>query len=314
MPTNLSPVRRWALAGLILTLGVGCSTTDPILAPQVETAQSILCLSGCIDPDDDPNPDSAGVWVGEDFSASSCLGGEFPDEDADGVGDQCEWVIARRFAPVMIFDAYDEVGRQPYFAVRSNGDSTLVILYMPAYYLDLGCSSIPLCGTIDDGHLGDSEAIGVLVYWNPSSQHWLTSTAVLSAHTSYRTLSKGGNQCPAALEYPNESCGRFMVHVAYGKHANYETRSACNNSSADYCNNGGSTGDTLFTEIPRNIGSYDNRFVDCVYSLEDPTPSYQECFWTGYPSWNKFFGWHGPNGDGSSPHSARLEDFGFFPL
>ncbi len=212
----------------------------------------------------------------------------------------------------MIFDSTsgDDVGREPYWAARPGPDSTVVILYMPAYYEDLGCSSIPLCGTLDSGHLGDSEAIGITIKWDGTSQHWVLASASLSTHGTYRVFSPGGSGYPSGLEYPTESGGRFDVHVAYGKHANYETRSACNGSLADVCNNGSSSGDTLYVETDRNVGGYYHQFLDCVYSeVGEEYDDYQECFWSG----SDFAGWQGENGPTSNPYSYRLSDFGFFP-
>lgn len=251
--------------------------------------------------------------MGDDFSAENCIGGSYEDDDQDDMGDQCEWALARRFAPVMTFDSYDDVGREPYFAVRPLSSTRAVILYMPAYYVDLGCGETQseLCGVFDDGHLGDSEAIGAVVEFSAGSEHWVLKDAYLSAHGSHRHLHAGNDGYPGGLEYPDEIGGRFMVHVAYGKHANYETRTACNASSGDVCNNSASTGDTLFVDLPRNIGSYDHQLKNCVYSLEDPYNNYVECFWTGYPGYNRFFGWAGPDGDGCSPYAVELTWFGF---
>jgi hypothetical protein len=113
------------------------------------------------------------------------------------------------------------------------------------------------------------------------------------------------------LEYPTELGGPFTVHVAYGKHANYATRSACNGSLSDVCNNSLTSGDTLYVETDRNLGSYSYQFKDCVYSeVGEEFDDYQECFWSG----TDFAGWQGENGATSAPYSARLTDFGFFPL
>ncbi len=269
------------------------------------------CQAGCEPYTNDPNPDSIGVWFDTTvFSPTYCFDGVTEeDDDHDGVGDQCEWALAKRFAPIMVFDSGDEVGREPYWAARRVGsDSSMEILYMPAYYVDLGCSSVPLCGELDDGHLGDSEAIGITISWDPHSAHWILVEAALSSHDTYRTLSAGGNRYPTTLEYPTELGGPFRVHVAYGKHANYETRTACNGGS-DYCNNGGSGGDTLYVPLNRNVGSSGYKLADCVYSVGIPDDDYEECFWSG----SDFAGWQGHQAGYSyaTAYEARLEDFGF---
>jgi hypothetical protein len=248
-----------------------------------------------------------------DFSAADCFGDYYDDNDGDGLGDQCEWALARRFAPIMIFDSDDDVGREPYWVARPSSDSSVVIAYLPAYYVDEGCSSIPLCGDLDSGHLGDSEAIGITVKWDTHSQHWIVVHVDLSEHDGYDTHTNGAGQYATGLEYPTETGGPFLVHVAYLKHANYATRSTCNGGGtfgSDVCNNSLSSGDTLYVETDRNLGSDSYRFKDCVYSeVGQELDDYQECFWTG----SDFAGWQGENGATASPYSDRLSDFGFLP-
>ena len=78
--------------------------------------------------------------MGEPFTATTCFGDSFDDNDHDGIGDQCEWALAKRFAPIMVFEGDGEnVGREPYWAARL-ASGLVTIVYFPSYYVDLGCS------------------------------------------------------------------------------------------------------------------------------------------------------------------------------
>lgn len=244
------------------------------------------------------------------FSAANCFGGAYDDNDHDGLGDQCEWALAKRFAPIMINDsiAGDNVGGDPYWAARPNGDSTVVIVYFPAYYSDNGCYEGITCAPFDNGHKGDSEAIGIDISWSSETQHWTVIAVSLSEHHTYANYT--GTSYAEGLEYPTEVGGPFNVHVSWGKHANFATRSDCSGGvfSEDYCSNGLSYGDTLYVGSERNLGSYSYPLHDCVLSTI-PYDDFEECFWSG----EYFLGWNSGPGT-TSPYSDRLQYFGFFPI
>jgi len=246
--------------------------------------------------------------MSEYFTAAECFGTAYDDNDHDGIGDQCEWALAKRFAPILVTDSSfgDEVGRDPYWAVRRGStDTTIIIAYFPAYYFDNGCYYGLVCA-YDGGHIGDSEAIGVEIQWHGASEHWVVVVAELSQHNGYAGF--GGTVYATGLEYPTELGGPFRVHVSWGKHANFETRSACNADGIygeDYCGNALTSGDTLYVGIERNLGSASYQLHNCVIS-SIPYDDFQECFWTG----EYFLGWN--SGPGSTdPYSNRLEHFGF---
>jgi hypothetical protein len=300
-------VRLWAAGfGLLCLAFVACAPNDVVPNRVAKRIIQPDCMAGCQVYTDDPHPDSVGVWMGVDFTSAACFGGAFADNDGDGMGDQCEWALAKRFAPIMVFDPNDQVGREPYWVARG-GNGLMVIGYLPAYYADLGCNSSFICGDFSPAHLGDFEAILVELEWHAGSQHWVVGYANLSQHTTYGYFNKGANAYPTALEYPSERGGPFLVHVAYGKHANYASRASCN-AGPDHCNNALTTGDTLYAGLERNLGSASHKFHDCVRSVADPYDDYVECFWSG----SYFAGWQGVNlGDTASPYSNRLQDFGF---
>ena len=299
---------------LVATMG-GCTPDELVVKKVSERIIRPLCQAGCIVYTDDPNPDSVGVWMSDYFTPETCFGGAYDDIDGDGMGDQCEWALAKRFAPVMIFDANDVNGREPYWVARG-ANGLVTIGYFMAYYDDPGCTTYPLCGAFDAGHLGDSEAIRVDLWYNANSRHWVVIHVDLSEHSGYASFSSTSSVYYAAgLEYPTEVGGPFLVHVAFDKHANYETRDHCNSGAAghDVCGNALMNGDTLYAGHERNLGSASHYLNNCVLSAANPYSGYQECFWTG----DRFRGWQGYNGndndddDYATPYTARLSNFGF---
>ena len=313
--------RILSVAAVITMFTSACSPNDLVSSSSPKISKRQIqpdCQAGCQIATDDPNPDSVGVWMGSDFTPETCFGDYYDDNDHDGMGDQCEWALAKRFAPIMTFEDSDPVGREPYWVAR--GASGLVTIgYFMAYYIDLGCTQYLGCGNFSPEHFGDSEAIRVDLWYNSASQHWIAYHVMLSEHTGYAEFGGATDYVYApGLEYPSELGGPFRVHASFGKHANYATRSACNNFS-DQCNNASGSGDTLYVGSERNLGSYSYPFRDCVYSeVGQAFDDYQECFWTGWD----FAGWLGMNNGPDFPpfvyyskgYWARLEDFGFLPL
>jgi hypothetical protein len=297
----------WLLGLVGLALTAACAPNEVVPNTTVDKPlHQLECMAGCQVYTDDPNPDSVGVWMSDYFTAANCYGGAYDDNDYDGIGDQCEWALAKRFAPILITDSSfsDNIGGERYWAARPEGsDSTIWIVYFPAYYVDLGCY-VGIACDFDGGHAGDSEAFGLELKWHPGSQHWVVIAAKMSEHHTYNNYS--GSPYATGLEYPTELGGPFNVHVSWGKHANYATRYACNHGDPeDYCGNASSSGDTLYVGLERNLGSAGHPLHDCVLS-SIPYGTYQECFWTG----SNFLGWNsGPGSDAS--YIWRLLDFEF---
>jgi hypothetical protein len=138
----------------------------------------------CIDPEDphylpgpggDPYPDSAGVWLGtvgggQQVSFLWCTNFG-SDTDADGVAEFCENKLAESFRPLMISYEFDEVDGEPYYAVKEGPGNRIRIMYMLAYYKDLGdCNAAGYCS---GGHAGDSEFVVVDVSYNSATSHWI---------------------------------------------------------------------------------------------------------------------------------------------
>ena len=103
--------------------------------------------------------------------AIQCSSG--PDEDRDGLSDDCELAYAATFAPVLRtaargcnWDAQNErLGGGYHFAVIPVDAQTAHVFYLPAYYRDCGWSGAKCKVPIMDcsPHSGDSELIAIEV-------------------------------------------------------------------------------------------------------------------------------------------------------
>ena len=193
------------------------------------------------------------------------------DADNDGLADECETMLAAAFNPELRYSSHDEVwGGEPVWVAKAQlvfnqsvGFQNVVrIMYMPAYYNDLGnpydCWKgfwdyfVHFLGWGDcAGHYGDSEAILLDVRYEPGSQHWILNSAYLSQHTGYQWFNAGntgsygenddlyseayGNvktpgTYPTALSYYNgKPGGAPIIWVSIDKHANYANERDCNN-------------------------------------------------------------------------------------
>lgn len=310
-------VQKMGFLALFALLSSSCST-DPVQTVRPELAKGggniqPMCVLGCVPPpDEDPYPESPGVWLGAELSKSNCYDPYFgADEDSDGIVDICEWNIAKAFAPLMETAPSDDVGGEPYWALQPIPGSSdkVIIVYMPAYYRDLGCWG-GICTGGETGHVGDSEVVSAEVEWDEDAQHWVLKQAIMSAHLTYLQYIAYPNSYPLGLEYTDRPGGRFKVHVAWGKHSNYATIAECEQGGwggTDFC--GGPYPGTVFeTLLDRNVGSFTAPFHDCVPSYGDYVGSgYNECFWDG--AGVVFGGWQGATQ--AEGYKVRLSTFGF---
>ncbi|HET7025322.1 MAG TPA: hypothetical protein VFI39_08980 [Gemmatimonadales bacterium] len=309
---------------------VACS--DTLTSPPGPEASKVIpfCQLGCLDQD--PHPDSAGVFLGSGITPDMCTDGT--DSDQDGLEDFCETNLALAFAPELRYSDADEVGREPYWAARPISRyiaDTVVIAYLISYYRDAGSNtwgcSIPSIPFIWDkpvecnGHNGDSEAIVLDVYYSYSTKHWILGAAIYSQHDSPATYSRylplgfPARPYPMQLEYPSHPGAYPRAYVAEGKHANYNTQSECNSGGtlgSDTCENV-NTSARLPAGYLYNLGSRAHPAIDCVTS-RDPSYLYYgsgktECYWTG----GRFRGWipYTIGGVDTDPYSPKLSDWGF---
>lgn len=323
---------RFALARivpvLVLGLLVACQekATEP---PSPSYATDAWCaanpgLCGPGDPDEpsDPDPQAPGYWMGPTITYSTCVsttGAGISDGDRDALSDHCEDFLAQRFRPSLIQSSGDcGTGGEPYWAAKVfPAKKTVRIAYLFAYYVDCGPSPSLLCtiGSIGstfitvlgtslgitihdpcDGHQGDSEFVTVDLLYNATTQHWYVASAFFSAHWSEGAFDKSRRATYSQLEYPEKSRGYFRVYVAEGKHANYPTRSVCEDDGglSDRC-----AGNTVVQRIRHanqfNVGSLRHNFINAGTCVRGgalfayyPENYGTECFWQ--PN-RKFRGW-----------------------
>lgn len=295
---------------------------DRVPSTASEVAPS--CFPGC--GDDDPAPTAPGIFLTSLYTSTTC-GPNNPkgigDTDRDGLSNMCEEKLAFEFRPELYFYQFDEVGREPHFAVRPLVPSTeeVRIAYMLSYYRDAGSTAwvcgLPGAHSSCHGHNGDSELIVLDVYYNEATRHWVLSRAYLSQHGELVPYTRGSGTHPTMLEYPVRQGGYPRVYVSQGKHANYPTRSACNNGGffdTDTCVQVDKK-ERVRADFYLNIGSRaaHKASQDCMPSSN---PDYQyygsgrtECYWTS----KAFRGWIPPwiGGASSGPYTTPLAAMGF---
>jgi hypothetical protein len=252
----------------------------------------------------DPSPGANGLWLG--FESTDCYlhppfmasAAGHLDIDSDKRDDDCEYRLAKAFAPLLAFDGREQCPQgEPYWLAKHidnlepfhTGDM-VKIGYLAAYYNDCG----------GGGHVGDSEFIQLTVAYNPYTHHWELINSFLSAHLCPNDSfscqlpwnSLGNSQSwGQAFEWPSGRSFAFpRVWVSLNKHANYRTRNHCDAGSTmfgfDTCDQGRDVGRFIVWQS-HNLGSNHARIVNCVES-ETALPLYGiECFWTG----TKFKGW-----------------------
>ncbi len=260
----------------------------------------------------DPSPGAPGIWLGWYGSGQYCYANYnsfMNDGDHDWLDDQCEYLIAKAFAPALAIspsDGYDK--GEPYWAVKyfpndpNYGWGEFVrIAYMPAYYLDGGTP-----GSGATAHVGDSEFIMVGVQYNPSTQHWEVRDAYLSAHAGKPTVSSEYVRLRDNLEYPTRYLAYPRVWVSRGKHANYKSRSDCNSGAFgfDSCSDNVTVG-RLRVYRGRNAGSlFLDRFPNGVASAN---PLYSNNYRLEYfYTQQEFKGWQVTSESGGSPYTDML--------
>lgn len=281
-----------------------------------------MCQLGCVDPD--PEPDGAGIFLGEAITAQYCLGSGGTDLDGDGLRDFCEKLLSQAFAPELRYSIDDDIRGEPYWAARKVNNNTVRIAYLFSYYQDFGAINPTACRAevtsfiwvffgvpavfgldpdeVCNPHNGDSEYVVFDVYYEGESGHWVLGDAWYARHNWVRHFYRTGGAAPDELTYPANYGGYPVVWVARRKHASYESQSACDEGGPliagiitppeDACD-----GTYLSKRLPWsnywNLGSTAHHLngLDCVQS-RDPTYEYsgqgrQECYW----SVQSFRGW-----------------------
>lgn len=296
------------LASAVLFAGCENLPSAPAIEPQ-RGIQAMICeMNPDCTPSGDPDPTGAGYYY-PTLTWEYCTDEFINDVDHDGLDDSCEQAFAQKFAPLLSTDPADQdLTREPHWAAALELTGRVKIMYMLGYYRDNGTEDV--CPEFDPDkclpHAGDSEFIYVEIEYNWANSHWSLVETTLSAHwgdignSSERVFANN-------LEFPAKYGGYPRVYVAVDKHANYKSRSACNDGAilwADDCTN---TVDNsrVFVGGYRNIGSNSGRIIDQSTSSR---PGYTgvEYFWSA----TYFCGWQ-PSSRCAGPYRRALDAFTF---
>lgn len=283
--------RARVIAALIGSVFAGIACSDSVGEPEI-SQPDFATIAWCIEHPEqctsDPNPSAPGIWLGYGIDYDFCVGEFINDLDQDGVHDDCEYLVALAFRPLMKYYSLDGyMGREPRWAARSvlGGIS---VFYAFSYYIDGG--STVSCPIFCSPHLGDSEYILLDVVYIPSTEHWELRNAAYSQHgTPQLFFGLFGKSWPSMLEYPAKFGGYPAVYIARQKHANYKDEADCDSGGT------ANSDDCIINREVRldvlsnaNLGSRDVSFIDCVFSAVPSQNPGTECYWTdiGY-----FAGW-----------------------
>ena len=205
----------------------------------------------------------------------------------------------------MKIDRRDDVRRDEYYVVMPGSGNKVMIFYAFGYHRDLGWNGI-------GDHNGDSEfVVFEIMPAFESDRPWRLLRAYLSAH---RNSAGESSETITGGRMERDSSGRPLVWVAYKKHANYKSQSACDSggyASRDSCDN--NTRSTRFWVYQNgNLGQINHRTYPsppgCAVPSRTLDTSNKECYW----NLGRFYGWQGSeNGGGSTGYQDILYDFGF---
>ena len=189
----------------------------------------------------------------------------FIDLDQDGLDDNFEYEIAKRFEPYLWFTSRegDRNQRNPHFAVREiqeDGETKITIFYAISYFKDYGD---PDLGGLTS-HNGDSEFI-VLILKKNIDDEWEVEFVFLSAHYATPTDSSGWYS-GSEFHYYEDDEGNLHpeIYVAEWKHGNYPDVSTCNVGGffQDHCS--ADVGEFLGIEPGKNLGEEYSQLIDEV--------------------------------------------------
>ncbi|MDZ4258967.1 MAG: hypothetical protein U0974_10230 [Gemmatimonadales bacterium] len=330
-------MRSW-FTFLPFLLVVACGATDDITSSpstdQLRTKQGdigIQCVEGCLDPD--PDPAAPGIYLaGLNNTPSVCFDPGQPDSDGDGFSNHCEIQLAIAFSPLLSFYSYDQVDRETRWFANPMDNGLVRLGYLLGYYYDVGnttsvrstCTTSLTLPPFEfffwlfgadvescQGHAGDSEFVLLDVRYDWDSQHWVLDNAILSTHGSGRILTTTGGQYPPQFTYPEKKGGYPQIWVSNGKHANYESKSACDNGgsfNSDDCGGSRVLARANVMASGGNIGNHDVHLIDGVTCINPEHPAIlfgsgcgMEYYFTDVP----FRGWF-PGANSSAESYASI--------
>lgn len=234
------------------------------------------------------------------------------DADSDGLTDQCEWALARAFAPTLLFEARERNDAHvPHWLVERLDHKKVRIVYALSYLEDIGIpyaywnnrvvTAALLTGPVNIwiAHDGDSELVAVDAAYDELRGVWRAARVYMSAHLGSAQTDRSAWYLPEDITWVPKSGApaSFEVYVALNKHANYPSAESCLSRTwsrawlaGDICSRGRSI--LLNVEGPRNLGSDTERLLDRVEQGACPGDCRSEQYWTE----RRFCGWRVPEG------------------
>jgi hypothetical protein len=251
------------------------------------------------------------------------------DADGDGLSDDCEDALLRRFAPTFVaspmacnWDAASGRLKGGYLVGAEPVEGGIRLAYLPAYLEDCGwagleCLLRPRGGC--DPHHGDSEAVFVDLVADAPVHDWHPERVFLSAHC----FSRSDGRC---RWFDREEVQWFgstsVIWVAEGKNANYPSKGACDSGhwGFDTCDRNARRFRFPVVSARQNIGTFERRFPHradpsgCVARPElveeSDAAEGRECVWSD----ETFGGWSGLDEGTSTGYRRYLKDIaGFIP-
>lgn len=239
------------------------------------------------------------------------------DHDADGLSTSCETELARSFAPRLVvapggcnWDGAAARTGGGYFFGAQPSDSTVRVVYLPAYFRDCGWHGVKCwLPQVDCApHDGDSEFIAIDLTPRGDGA-WSVTGVFLSAHCFGRYDKACRWYRGAELKKIRFEGASPLIWVAEGRNANYASARDCDRGlhAIDTCDR-----NTAVYTFPilanRNIGSRAAPISGdgCVAGrlLETPlaAPGAIECFWKAD---QPFRGWQS-GAEGVTPYFRYL--------
>jgi len=267
-----------AVAGHTVSVTAGEEAAAPaVTVPKAANAALQMILGSGNHPTAYSVPSNCWVLTVDDYPK---------DLDRDGLFDSCEYTAADSMSPTLNYDKDDPSSRpgerRSFWAVAPSRDGVKAF-YALGYFEDRGYMIAGLGPFFQ--HHGDSEFVTVeLVMTSEGGLDYVRTC--MSAHTS------DGDE----VECRNDDENPREVWVAERKHANYFSRSDCDDGAfwLDSCDGVDSEID-LVVHSDRNMGASIEHLIDCV-SITHSFRKDEECLWTDA----RFDGWRPGDDDDAS--------------